>query len=339
MDKTKERRTQPEGCESIENAVGRFHLAATKENLVRVLEAIRSAMHEDGRFIIPVIPSQEAFDLIDADNLRAGQSFTTDKTIAFRLLPVDDAEGKKWQPVFTSRAEYEKGESCSTVTYDIRPLLKSFRNAAEEGLVINPYGKAFLLRKDLIRMILDADTPENRICFAVGDITELDVDVIVNAANRSLLGGGGVDGAIHRAAGPGLLAECRGLNGCRTGEAKITKGYRLKARYVIHTVGPVYDPSRKAICEALLRSCYRSSLDLAKQYDLHSIAFPAISTGAYRYPARAAASAALSAVREWLAENPDHGMTVVMSCYDERMRDCYRSVMADTECCQDAAED
>lgn len=329
MYKTKDSRTIPYGKGSIEKAVERFHAAATKDNLVRLMEAIRSEMHADGRFIVPVIPSQEAFDLIDAENLRTGQTFTTDKTIAFRLLPVEDKEGRKWQPVFTSRAECEKGKSCSTVTYDIRPLLKGFRNAAEEGLVINPYGKPFLLRKDLIRMILDADTPENRICFSLGDITGLDVDAIVNAANRSLLGGSGVDGAIHRAAGPGLLAECRALNGCRTGEAKITNGYRLKARYVIHTVGPVYDPSRKAVCEALLRACYRGSLDLAKQYDLHTIAFPAISTGAYRYPAREAASAALSEIRNWLSENPDYGMAVVMSCFDERMRDCYRSVLAD----------
>ncbi|MBQ6519779.1 MAG: O-acetyl-ADP-ribose deacetylase [Anaerolineaceae bacterium] len=312
---------------NIEKAIEKFHAESSKENLVLLLEAIRMEMHEDRQFIVPVILSQDAFDMIDVKNIRVGQTITTTKDISFKLLPLETKDGKKWQPVFTSQAEFEKGESCSTITVDIRQMLKNFRNAASEGLVIDPWGKTFLLGKELINMILDADKPQNHIYFDVGDITKLKVDAIVNAANESLLGGGGVDGAIHRAAGPGLLEECRKLNGCRTGEAKITRGYRLKADYVIHTVGPVYDPSRRAECERLLRSCYRNSLDLAKQYDLHSIAFPAISTGAYGYPPQDAAAAALAAVSTWLSENPDYGMAVVMSCYDERTKQCYQNII------------
>lgn len=132
-----------------------------------------------------------------------------------------------------------------------------------------------------------------------GDIVAQEVDAIVNAANSSLLGGGGVDGAIHRAAGPDLLAACRILGGCPTGEARITQGYRLKARYVIHAVGPVY---RKRGDEALLLArAYRSSLDLAAQHHIRSIAFPAISTGVYSYPLDEAASIALQTVKEFLA--------------------------------------
>ncbi len=157
-------------------------------------------------------------------------------------------------------------------------------------------------------------------------ITELAVDAIVNAANRSLLGGGGVDGAKHRAAGPGLLEECRKLNGCETGEVKITRGYNLKARYVIHTVGPVYGSGDKN-CRKLLENCYYNSLELAKEYDINSIAFPAISTGAYGYPKREAAAVALSTVSKWLSENKDYGMAVVMSCYDDEMRKIYQSVI------------
>ena len=144
-----------------------------------------------------------------------------------------------------------------------------------------------------------------------GDITVQDTDAIVNAANSSLLGGGGVDGAIHRAGGPQILAECRPLGGCATGDAKITAGGCLKARYVIHAVGPIYWREGKERAAELLASAYRRSLEVAAEHDVRSVAFPAISTGAYGYPMDEAASVALQAVIDYLETQGEQGIRLV----------------------------
>ena len=158
------------------------------------------------------------------------------------------------------------------------------------------------------------------------DITTLKVDVIVNAANTSLLGGGGVDGAIHRAAGPELLAECRALNGCETGNAKITKGYRLHAKHVIHTVGPIWHGGTQHEPE-LLRSCYVNSFRLARLNSLKSIAFPAISCGVYGYPLLKAAHIALSAARDEATEG--HLERIVFALFADEVLNAYREATAE----------
>ncbi len=160
-----------------------------------------------------------------------------------------------------------------------------------------------------------------------GDITRLEVDAIVNAANTSLLGGGGVDGAIHQAAGPELLAECRTLGGCPTGEARITGGYKLPARYVIHTVGPVWHRGARGE-EALLASCYRNSLKLAVENHIASLAFPSISTGVYRFPIETACRIAIREVRAFLGR-PSVVQKVFFVCFSEHDLAAYRKALAE----------
>ena len=166
---------------------------------------------------------------------------------------------------------------------------------------------------------------DGRIQILRGDITKLDVDAIVNAANTTLLGGGGVDGAIHRAAGPELLAECRTLGGCRPGEAKITGGYRLPARFVIHTVGPVWRGGKHGEPETLA-NCYRNSLQVAVENRIKTIAFPAISCGAYGYPIEEAAQIALETTREFLATS-DEIQKVIFVVWGEDIYDAYREAL------------
>jgi O-acetyl-ADP-ribose deacetylase len=176
--------------------------------------------------------------------------------------------------------------------------------------------------------LLTTQTGSTRLEICIADITTLDVDAIVNAANRTLLGGGGVDGAIHRAAGPELLAECQALGGCESGSAKMTRGYRLKAKHVIHAVGPVWGGGQKGE-EELLASCYRTALALAVEQSLSSIAFPAISTGVYRFPPERAARIAVGTVVAEIAHEPRGITRVVFCCFSPDSAEHHKDAFTD----------
>jgi len=181
--------------------------------------------------------------------------------------------------------------------------------------------------------VMNAEQIINRIEVVEGDITQQRVDAIVNAANTTLLGGGGVDGAIHRAAGPELLEECRTLGGCPTGQAKITNGYRLPAKWVIHTVGPVWRDGRHGE-EELLASCYRNSLALAEQNGARTLAFPSISTGAYGFPMDKAARIAVAQIRTFLEQNSSMEK-VVLVCFGKSAFDMHRNAVAEIRMTKD----
>ena len=168
-----------------------------------------------------------------------------------------------------------------------------------------------------------------RLSIVKGDIVKMKTDAIVNAANTSLLGGGGVDGAIHRAAGPELLAECETLNGCRTGEAKITKGYKLKAKYVIHTPGPIWRGGKWGEAD-LLANCYKNCLALARENDVKTIAFPSISTGVYRFPVDQAAKIAVGEILAFLDQDASIEQVTIV-CFDDKTKEFYLDALAELQ--------
>lgn len=313
--------------ELIETAINNFYMQRNEDTFSDILSALHVTMKKDGQFIIPVETPESFIDMFDVDKIKVGDTITTTQDIRMKLQRIQTNDGKEWLAAFTNFKEVQKGAATSTITQSIEHYLKAvLQMEGVEGVVINPWDNAFSMDKDIINMFFEAieqDTARRGIYLELGDITKLDVDCIVNAANKSLLGGGGVDGAIHRVAGPGLLQECRGLHGCETGEAKITKGYNLPAKYVIHTVGPIY--SGHLMDERHLYSCYYNSLDLAKENDIHSIAFPAISTGAYRYPLKDAVCVAMKAISGWMTDNKDYEMVVLICCYDKKTYDAYDS--------------
>lgn len=303
----------------------------TTESTIAILEGIRLAMNNYCSFRMPIVLTDEAIERLGLnedtnENPKPEELVNPEHDFTLRTIRNEETN-KDWLVAFTSEEESGKGPASAIYTvplFDILPKVVAIQEV--EGIVINPWGTAFSLRRSMIEEILRINNPESQIFFNLGDITTLECDAIVNAANERLVGGSGVDGAIHRAAGKRLNKACSELGGCETGKAKITKGYDLKARYIIHTVGPVY--KEKGDEASYLADCYLNSLNLARAHNIHSIAFPAISTGAYRFPAEEAANIALDITAQWLELNSDYGLQVIFCCYDQDMLDIYQNVLS-----------
>lgn len=325
-----------EGLCNIENLITSMRKEGeevSREKYFRLIDEMARAIARREKIIVPVeIPQSVISNMFDGP-IEVGNTVTLTEDVRFEIKRVEIADGPAALACFTDYDRVREGDSTSTVGEELEGFLqRALMLDDADGLMINPWNEPCFLPKEYIRLIFDRYLElkhDNILCFSVADITECECSCIVNAANKTLLGGGGVDGAIHRAAGPGLLEECRTLGGCETGEAKITGGYNLKADYVIHTVGPIYSGSEND--ELMLGRCYWNCLELARSKDIHSIAFPAISTGAYRYPIKKAAQAALDAVANWLKINPDYGMAMLFAFSSEDNAEVYREVWSEKE--------
>ena len=313
-------------AEKVEKAIFNWYYGGEETEAEPVFNEIAFGLQNGMRVIVP-IEKQNEFTPDDKKTDREANPvcISTDEIQAdSHILTIKEAGGY-CIPVFTSENEFIKGKFSFFTEKVLKNLL--YEAKMQEtclGVIINPYGKRLVLLKEMIELALNYKA-ESHLSIIRGSVVDMHVGAIVNAANKTLLGGGGVDGAIHRAAGIGLLNECRKLNGCKTGEAKITGAYNLKnADFIIHTVGPVYHGTESDA--ELLADCYRNSLDIALRNDCSSIAFPCISTGVYGYPIREAAAISAKTALTWMNAHPDKVMNVYFCCFKNSEYDAYMEI-------------
>lgn len=315
-------------AKELERAVFNWYYGGDDAAPQSVFNAVANGLKNEMQVIVPIeFPEAMLQSMGNPEQVKVGDVFSVseDIPIRFRHLAADE-EGHYFIPLFTSHEEMNKGESSSSINQSLKTLLEAVDNWTDcVGFVVNPRNRKLFLKKDIIKMLLEYKS-RSFISFVKGSVIDMHVDAIVNAANTSLLGGGGVDGAIHTAAGPELLKECRTLHGCNTGEAKITGSYNItNTDHIIHTAGPVY--SGKADDAELLAACYTNSLDIALENECNSIAFPCISTGVYGYPLDKAAKISLLSAVRWLDAHPDTVMNIYFCCFKDEELAAYKELM------------
>ena len=300
----------------LERAI--YNVAADKNgsNPVPMLNALRRLINSDGDLFVPVDMSEDYMKVI------TGSVTGPKPRLTFKHIELN-AAGEYLLPVYTS-SESERG--LSMINQAAAALFKGSANWPKFiGFVLNPDRERIVIDKNMIS-IVNSHRITSSISVVNRGVLDVRAQALVNAANSSLLGGGGVDGAIHNAAGPGLLEECRKLKGCPTGMAKMTRAYNIRwADKIIHTVGPVYNGIPED--EKALASCYSASLELAREAEITSIAFPCISTGVYGYPLDKAAFTALNSVSKWLSENRGYHIDVFFCCYRQEEYDSYMKLI------------
>ncbi len=325
------------GYPAVEAAMENYGLPGGEQNVIPILSALIKAMDEGMEIILPVIFPEgfcgKELSEPEGGNAVSGEMQLHEKAeMPVQIQHLDAGDGKYWLPVFTNQQEIEKGEPTSMLPQLLRQTLEEaqkWENCA--GVVINPFGAYFQIAKEGIPTLLEGK-PRSSITVLQTDIAKVNADAVVDPARHDLSGaGGGVDRAIHRAAGPELKAACAKLGRCETGGAKITKGYALPARFVIHIVPPraaaVKNEESANRFMRKLRDCYRNVLELARLRGLHSIAFPCICAGKSGLDAEIAAKLALENVAQWLDENPDHAMAVYFCCQSEETADLFRKYL------------
>lgn len=309
----------------LERAIFVWMLVGENAHLEPLFNAIQLGRTEGMQVLVPLEQSEDLLAEIGDAPEGSTVSLENDVRLKMRVINDDKSEGGYFIPIFTSEERMGQ-EAGMRMACDLQDLWASLDSRPHcSGFIVNAFDQQVFLPRIALQLI-ETHIPHSHMYPVRAGVLDVHAGAIVNAANASLLGGGGVDGAIHRAAGPGLLEECRGLGGCRAGEAKITGSYNIAtADCIVHAVGPVYRGQEKD-AEALA-SCYRRSMDLAHERGCLSIAFPCISTGAYGYPVTEAAAVAASAVAGWFDEHKDVVMTAYFCCFKDSEYAVYTNLL------------